>query len=353
MGFLMTNRAKIIWGAVAGIVFVILSLVVATVSALTSPPDFTALRRSVEIPITRANGERSQLTVGPATPSWVPLSAISTHLVHAVIAQEDTSFFHHEGVDFHEIKQAIKHDLKEKRYARGASTLTQQVVKNAFLDQRKTLWRKIKEFFWAREIERQLSKNEILAFYLNMVEWGPGLYGIGKAAPYYFGVAPAELSPKQAAFLAMLLPSPIKYHNRYFVRKEITDWAAVRIARTLRVMYRMSFLDRETYGTAVASSLFGEPVTPLPEDWIDSEEDLNPPSDVADAPEPATPEMAAEPESPTNTAGTLPAEAESPTETQATAPTEIPKAETVEPDAQDGGDALSVKPGESTLNKPQ
>ncbi|MEZ4752028.1 MAG: transglycosylase domain-containing protein [Bdellovibrionota bacterium] len=125
----MTNRTKIIWGTVAGIVFVVLSLVVATISALTSPPDFTALRRSVEIPIVLANGNPSKITVGPAAPGWVPLAAISTHLVHAVIAQEDTSFFHHEGVDFHEIKEAIKHDLKEKRYARGASTLTQQVVK--------------------------------------------------------------------------------------------------------------------------------------------------------------------------------------------------------------------------------
>ncbi|MEZ4752027.1 MAG: biosynthetic peptidoglycan transglycosylase [Bdellovibrionota bacterium] len=157
------------------------------------------------------------------------------------------------------------------------------------MDQRKTLWRKVKEFFWAREIERQLTKNEILAFYLNMVEWGPGLYGIGKAAPYYFGISASELSPKQAAFLAMLLPSPVKYHNRYFVRREITDWAAVRIARTLRVMYRMSFIDRETYGVAVASSLFGESVTPLPEDWIDSEDELTPPSDVAESPAIETP----------------------------------------------------------------
>ena len=96
----MTNRTKIIWGAVAGIAFVILSLVVATISALTSPPDFTALRRSVEIPIVLANGNRSELTVGPTAPGWVPLASVSTHLVHAVIAQEDTSFFHHEGVDF-------------------------------------------------------------------------------------------------------------------------------------------------------------------------------------------------------------------------------------------------------------
>lgn len=329
----------------------ILSLVVATISALTSPPDFTALRRSVEIPIVLANGNRSELTVGPTAPGWVPLASVSTHLVHAVIAQEDTSFFHHEGVDFHEIKEAIKHDLKEKRYARGASTLTQQVVKNAFLDQRKTLWRKVKEFFWAREIERQLTKNEILAFYLNMVEWGPGIYGIGKAASYYFGSSPAEITPKQAAFLAMLLPSPVKYHNRYFVRKEITDWAAVRIARTLRVMYRMSFIDRETYGTAVATSLFGEPVTPLPEDWIDSEDELNPPSDVAEMPTVESPKTDASPEGePTSES---PNTAEAPQEPTVENPAAAPTEETAESATEDEEDAVSTKPTDLPLNKAQ
>lgn len=281
--FAMSRRTKILWGIVAVSVFIVLSIVIATISAITNPPDFTQLRRSIVMPILLSNGSPSEHRVGPATPTWIPLNAISSNVVHAVISQEDASFFFHQGVDFYEIKEAIKHDLKEKKYARGASTITQQVVKNAFLDQRKTLWRKIKEFFWAREIERELSKNEILAFYLNMVEWGPGIYGIGQAAPYYFGVSPAEIGPKQAAFLAMLLPSPVKYHGRYFLKREITDWAAVRIARTLRVMHKMKFIDRQTYSQAVATSLFGEPVTPLPDDWIDNEQEpLNPPSDVAE-----------------------------------------------------------------------
>ena len=192
---------------------------------------------------------------GAQVKGWVPISEISNFAIMAVIASEDTSFFSHKGIDFNELKEAIKKDLKEKRWARGASTLTQQVVKNVYLGREKTLWRKLKEFFWARELEKAITKTEIINFYLNMVEWGPDIYGISEAARHYFNTTPSALTAKQGAFLAMLLPSPIKYHS-YFRKKALTDWAQDRVDHILKVMNAMGFIDDETYQTASAEPLW-------------------------------------------------------------------------------------------------
>jgi monofunctional biosynthetic peptidoglycan transglycosylase len=193
--------------------------------------------------------------VGPKAPGWVPLSQISVAAMGAVIASEDTSFFSHQGVDFYELREAIKKDLEERKFVRGASTLTQQVIKNVYLGHEKTLWRKFKEFFWAQEMSKVLTKSEILAFYLNMAEWGPGIYGIGEASRYYFGKASATLSAKQGAFLAVLLPSPKKYHS-YFKNKELTPWAQKRINKILKVMLSMKFISEDEYDDAQEEKLW-------------------------------------------------------------------------------------------------
>lgn len=219
-------------------------------------PDFTVLKTQVTYPIEMANKEWTKRTTGPQSGNWVTFKNISNNVIMAVIASEDASFFSHQGVDFHELKEAIKKDWEEKRWARGGSTITQQVVKNAFLGRQKTLWRKLKEFFWAQQIEKVLTKSEILAFYLNMVEWGPNIYGIKDAAKHYFGVTPSELTAKQGAFLAMLLPSPKKYHAN-FAKKTLTPWAQSRVDQILRVMNRMSFIDDGSYEVALSEPLWG------------------------------------------------------------------------------------------------
>jgi monofunctional glycosyltransferase len=227
------------------------------VIAFLSVPDFTVLKHEVSVPIKLANGEKSTRLVGPETNSWVSLGNISNPMIMAVIAEEDSSFFSHKGVDYFELKESIKKDLKEKRWARGASTLTQQVIKNVFLNPEKSLGRKVKEVLWASQLEKVLTKSQILCFYLNMAEWGPGIYGIGNAARYYFQKAPADLSPKQAAFLAMLLPSPIRYHA-YFQKKSLTKWASARVNHVLSVMNRMGYIDDSVTQIALHESLFGE-----------------------------------------------------------------------------------------------
>ncbi len=203
--------------------------------------------------------------VGPDTPSWIGLDAISNQLIGAVISSEDTSFFGHSGVDFHELKESLKKDLKEKRWARGASTLTQQLVKNVYLSQEKTLWRKFREILWAWELDKKLSKSEILCFYLNMAQWGPGLYGIGQAAHHYFGADPSSLTARESAFLAMLLPAPEKYYV-YFKKKELTAFSRKRIEQILKVMNKMGYLEDGAHEAALRESLWGEnPETISPE----------------------------------------------------------------------------------------
>lgn len=221
------------------------------------PPDFKSLRASVPVKILTAAGKPSVRRVGPKTSDWVPLKRISDYFLMAVISSEDTSFFQHDGVDFHELREAIKKDIQEKRWARGASTITQQVVKNVFLSSEKSLIRKLLEVMWAWQLDKKLSKSEILCFYANMVELGPGIYGIGRASRYYFGVSPLELTPRQAAFLAMLLPAPRKYYV-YYREKVMSPWATARVNRILEVMFRLGFLTSVERQGALAEHLWGE-----------------------------------------------------------------------------------------------
>jgi monofunctional glycosyltransferase len=222
-------------------------------------PDFSRLKESVEVSIRLANGDKAVRLMGPKTAGWTPLSAISEWLPRAVVSSEDGSFYSHKGIDVFEMQEALKKDLKEGRFARGASTLTQQVLKNVYLLNHPKVWRKVKEIAWAGKLEVALTKPQILAFYLNMAEWGPGIYGIGEASRHYFSCSPASLTPKQSAFLAMLLPSPRRYHA-YFRQKRLTEWAEKRVNRILQVLLKMGQLSDEQFALATSEKLWGNPV---------------------------------------------------------------------------------------------
>jgi monofunctional biosynthetic peptidoglycan transglycosylase len=145
---------------------------------------------------------------------WVPLKRISQLLQKAVIISEDDTFYRHDGVNFEMMKEAFRVNLEKGRYVRGASTLTMQFARNAFLHKRKTLLRKIREIILARRIEENLSKSRILELYLNIVEWGEGIYGAETAARLYFGKSAANLNLSEATLLAAMLPNP-KYFNPF------------------------------------------------------------------------------------------------------------------------------------------
>ncbi len=143
---------------------------------------------------------------------WVPLSRISPYLIKAVIIAEDDKFYQHEGFDFEAIQKAMEKDLKEGKFKVGGSTISQQLAKNLFLSPSKNPIRKLKEAILTWRLERALPKKRIMELYLNVVEWGQGIFGIEMAARTYYGKTASALGPEESARLAAVLPNPRKYN---------------------------------------------------------------------------------------------------------------------------------------------
>jgi monofunctional biosynthetic peptidoglycan transglycosylase len=176
--------------------------------------------------------------------SWVGLKGVSKRAVWAILVSEDWAFYEHEGLDWDQIEAAAETNWKRGRFARGASTISQQVVKNVFLTREKTLTRKFAELILTIWMEREVSKSRILETYLNIAEWGEGIYGIGAAARHYFGKAPSELTAREGAYLAMLLPSPIRY-SRSFRRGGLSAGAMRTIENILQKLVQARVLSEE------------------------------------------------------------------------------------------------------------
>lgn len=149
---------------------------------------------------------------GPGTTDWVPYSRISRNMETAVLICEDGGFFAHRGFDFRAIEKAIHADVKAGRFARGASTISMQLAKNLYLGREKTLSRKLQEALLTMLLEERLSKQELMELYLNVVELGPGIYGVEQAAQHYFASSASELTLGQALYLASILPDPTRQH---------------------------------------------------------------------------------------------------------------------------------------------
>jgi monofunctional biosynthetic peptidoglycan transglycosylase len=155
--------------------------------------------------------------------SWIPYSRISPYLIKAVLIAEDDKFWSHEGFDYEAIQKAIEKDLKAKKFKFGGSTITQQLARNLFLSPEKSLTRKISEAIITWRMERALSKRRILELYLNVAEWGEGIFGAEAASRHYYGKSSSELSPEEAARLAAILPNPRRYRpigdQRYVINR--------------------------------------------------------------------------------------------------------------------------------------
>jgi monofunctional biosynthetic peptidoglycan transglycosylase len=145
---------------------------------------------------------------------WVAYERISPHLKRAVIAAEDQKFLDHAGFDLEEIEKAFEKNQKRQRVVRGASTISQQLAKNLFLAGERAYWRKAEEAILTVMIERTLEKRRILEIYLNVIEWGNGIYGAEAAARQYYAKSAAELGPEEAARLAAMIPNPRFYYRR-------------------------------------------------------------------------------------------------------------------------------------------
>jgi monofunctional biosynthetic peptidoglycan transglycosylase len=154
-------------------------------------------------------------------PLWVSLRRVAPLAVTAIVTSEDDDFYANRGFELDSMWDALKTDIKSLRFKRGASTLTQQVMKNTLLTRRKTISRKIEELVLAQAAEKVLSKDRILEIYLNTAQWGDKLYGIEEASQYYFQAHAENLTLEEGVYLAALLPSPIRY-SRSFKKGQVS-----------------------------------------------------------------------------------------------------------------------------------
>ena len=153
--------------------------------------------------------------------AWVPYEKISAHLKRAVVAAEDANFTEHEGFDWEAIEKALEKNRKKGKIVAGASTISQQLAKNLFLSADRTPWRKGQEAIITVMIEQVLDKRRILEIYLNVIEWGEGVFGAEAAARHYYGSGAQSLGPEAAARLAAMVPNP-----RFYDRNRATPWLA-------------------------------------------------------------------------------------------------------------------------------
>lgn len=207
-------------------------------------------------------GVRAFIT-GPGTPAWVPLSEISPYVINAVLFREDGTFYQHHGVDVHQVRAAIVRNVAAGRFVYGASTLSMQLAKNIFLAREKTLVRKLQELVFTWYLERSMDKDSILELYLNVVEFGPGIYGIGPASRFFFGCEPRELTPLQAIYLATVLPNPVARFANY-QRGSVSADTLARLRMYARIMGQQGWLSPSEVALAQSETLvFRPPGTPI------------------------------------------------------------------------------------------
>ena len=212
-----------------------------------------------------AEGRGRALHIGPSNPDYLPLAEIPRVLVRAVLRSEDAAFWTHRGFDFDSLRDILLAPADDK--VRGGSTLTQQLAKNLFLSREKTYARKVKEAFLTLGLEASVPKERLLEVYLNIIEWGPGLYGIGEAARHYFGKDARELSIREAAFLATIIPNPVRYHV-YCSRGALSDIWTKHVNELLAVLYEGGDLTEAEYQEALTAPLVftGHPGSQPPSD---------------------------------------------------------------------------------------
>jgi len=241
----MSRRVRKRVGFLDALLGIILVIAIAAIWIYASIPDVRVLKS--QFPVVQYRGPQVPPLVSfqKARPrSWASLGEVSKQAVGAIIVSEDWAYYQHHGYDMNQIQEAMREDWEEKKFARGASTITQQVARNVFLTKDKNLWRKAKEFYLAIKLDELVGKKRTLEAYLNVAEWGPGIFGIRAAAHYYFSKDPSELTAKEGAFLAMLLPSPVRY-GQSFRKRRLTDYAEDTVESILLKMTQAHYLTED------------------------------------------------------------------------------------------------------------
>ena len=198
--------------------------------------------------------------VGAENPNYTPLDQISPYLQKCVLTSEDPSFFSHRGFINEAFKQSILKNIRTKKFSRGASTISMQLIKNVFLTREKTLSRKLEEILlvYILENNRIASKERMLEVYFNIIEWGPNVYGIGEAAQFYFQKSPADLTLKDCLFLATIVPKPKKFMWQFDNEGELKSFAVKQQKFLSNLMLRRGLLTPEdTIGQSIPLQLTG------------------------------------------------------------------------------------------------
>lgn len=243
----------IIRTGLGAIAFCVLALFLWFISLATNLPDVSRLKHYRPPAAAEVFDRTGQLVTSYHDRSlrfWVRVDDIPELVVWSVVIAEDDTFFAHQGVNYRATWDALVHDMKKGRFARGGSTITQQMIKNVLLSREKTIGRKVREYFLARKAEELLTKRKILEIYLNEVEWGEKLYGIEAASRYYFDKHVSELTLAEASLLAGMLPNP-----RYFNPYKRMDKAKERQERVLSNMLQAKIITEDLYRSAVSDPL--------------------------------------------------------------------------------------------------
>ena len=204
--------------------------------------------------------EQRPIVVGLSNPNYTPLHDISPYLQKCVLTSEDPSFFNHRGFINEAFKQSIAKNIKTKKFSRGASTISMQLIKNVFLTRQKTLSRKLEEILLVYILENNCiaSKERMLEVYFNIIEWGPNIYGIGEASHFYFQKRPADLTLKECMFLATIIPKPKGFMYRFDSENKLKAFANQQNSFLTRLMLRRNLINtNDTIGQHLPLTISG------------------------------------------------------------------------------------------------
>tara|TARA_R110002096_G_scaffold299503_3_gene494047 strand:+ start:590 stop:2719 length:2130 start_codon:yes stop_codon:yes gene_type:complete len=233
--------------------------------------DAGRLLSSFEHQILVGPDEYETVDIGMESDNYAQIIDISSYFLNAVLTQEDSRFYDHDGFIGREFRSALVRNLQAGHFKFGASSISMQMVKNVFLYRDKTMSRKLQELFLTWYVERTLDKNRILEIYVNAIEYGPGVYGIVSAADIYFGKHPRDITPREAAFLAQLLPSPRKRYFQY-CKDKLSRRTAAKIGRILGNMHSRNRLTAAEFAEAKETTIEFNPqkvkeLCRKPPDW--------------------------------------------------------------------------------------
>jgi membrane peptidoglycan carboxypeptidase len=244
---------KFILAGLGVLVFCVIIIVAWTMRVLSDLPDVSTLKHYRPVAAAEVldkDGNPLTLYYDRKFRIWVPIAGLPDVVINAVVIAEDDTFFEHHGVNYKATREAVLHDWQKRKFSRGGSTITQQMIKNVLLSKEKTLTRKLREYVLARKAEEILTKHRILEIYLNEVEWGENIYGIEAACRFYFDKHASELTTAEAALLAGMLPNP-QYYNPY----KRPEKARRRQERVLFNMQQAKVITQDEYSAALQSPL--------------------------------------------------------------------------------------------------